>query len=405
MKIIALEAENVKKLRYVWLEPDGTLQVIGGRNAQGKSSVLDAVWLALGGGDASRNIGRPVRDGETTAKVMLDLGDIIVTRTWDTKGSKLKVTRSDHTEIKAPQGILDALVGKLSFDPLEFTRMNARAQRDTLLGLIDLPIDLDALDTARQQAFDERTQIGRDEKALGEIPKVEKGAPTEEASPSELIAKIREIEAANYQITQTAAYHESAVERAKSLKETIAQLTADLAQQEQDVTRLAAEVATAGNPKSTAELEAQLADLETHNVTARANSTALAKAAEAKALRKAYDTKTMEIQKIDADKAAALATAVMPVPGLGITSEGLTYQGVPLSQASSAEQIRVSLAMGMALNPRLKMLMIHDGSLLDTDSMTAIHTQATEHGYQILVERVGDGDEGAIILEDGEIVQ
>ena len=82
MKIIRLTAENVKRLRAVEITPDGTLQVVTGRNAQGKSSVLDAIWLALGGGTAARDTPRPVRDGEERASVTLDLGDLTVTRTW-----------------------------------------------------------------------------------------------------------------------------------------------------------------------------------------------------------------------------------------------------------------------------------------------------------------------------------
>lgn len=82
MKIIELQAENVKRLRAVDITPDGTLQVIGGRNAQGKSSVLDAVWLALGGGKAAKETPLPIRDGQEKASVRLDLGDLIVTRSW-----------------------------------------------------------------------------------------------------------------------------------------------------------------------------------------------------------------------------------------------------------------------------------------------------------------------------------
>ena len=40
----------MKRLKAVDITPDGTLQIITGRNAQGKTSVLDAIWLALGGG-------------------------------------------------------------------------------------------------------------------------------------------------------------------------------------------------------------------------------------------------------------------------------------------------------------------------------------------------------------------
>ena len=79
MKIVELQAENVKRLKAVEITPDGTMQVIGGRNAQGKSSVLDAIWLALGGGKASKETPLPIRDGEDKASVRLDLGDLVVT--------------------------------------------------------------------------------------------------------------------------------------------------------------------------------------------------------------------------------------------------------------------------------------------------------------------------------------
>ena len=50
IKINRLEAENIKRVKAVMIEPtaDG-LTVIGGNNRQGKSSVLDAIMWALGG--------------------------------------------------------------------------------------------------------------------------------------------------------------------------------------------------------------------------------------------------------------------------------------------------------------------------------------------------------------------
>lgn len=87
MRIVKLQAENVKRLKCVEITPDGSTVVISGRNAQGKTSVLDSIWLALGGGAAARTTVRPIRDGEKRASVTLDLEEIIVTRTWTLKGS------------------------------------------------------------------------------------------------------------------------------------------------------------------------------------------------------------------------------------------------------------------------------------------------------------------------------
>lgn len=99
----------------------------------------------------------------------------------------------------------------------------------------------------------------------------------------------------------------------------------------------------------------------------------------------------------------ALEKAAMPVPGLGFDDDGVTYGGVPLDQASGAEQLRVSLAIAMACSPTLRDIWIKDGSLLDDDSLEALRQLASEKDYRVWVERVGDGDDGALIIEDGAV--
>ena len=50
MKINKLEIENVKRVKAVKIEPsENGLTIIGGRNNQGKTSVLDSIAWALGG--------------------------------------------------------------------------------------------------------------------------------------------------------------------------------------------------------------------------------------------------------------------------------------------------------------------------------------------------------------------
>ena len=50
VKITSLELENVKRIRACAITPtQNGLTVIGGRNNQGKTSVLDAIAWALGG--------------------------------------------------------------------------------------------------------------------------------------------------------------------------------------------------------------------------------------------------------------------------------------------------------------------------------------------------------------------
>ena len=402
MKIIELRAENIKRLKAVEIAPDGTMQVIGGRNAQGKSSVLDAIWLALGGGKASKETPLPIRDGETKASVRLDLGDLIVTRSWTQKGTTLKVENADGAAYSSPQAMLDGLVGQLSFDPLAFTRLSAREQREALLKLVDLPVDVDALDTKRQLAYEYRTEIGRQGKALGDVPAIDDDLPNIEQSASEIIAQIRAAEEHN---RNHAAWRRQSDTAGDEIADVDRQIEALQRKRERlvDDRNTAQTWLSENSVASTDDLEAQLSSVEDTNARIRANNAAKAKLAEKTELRAQYEDATREIESLDQQKADALAKATFPVEGLGFDESGVTYQGVPLSQASSAEQIRVSLAMGMALNPKLRVLMIKDGSLLDADSMAAIRKQVAEKDYQLLIERVGDADKGAVIIEDGGV--
>ena len=59
VKINKLEIENVKRIKAVKLEPTANgLTVIGGRNNQGKTSVLDSIAWALAGRKHSCHPGR-----------------------------------------------------------------------------------------------------------------------------------------------------------------------------------------------------------------------------------------------------------------------------------------------------------------------------------------------------------
>ena len=408
MKIIELQAENVKRLRAVEIRPDGTLQVIGGRNAQGKSSVLDAIWLALGGGKAAKETTLPIRDGEERASVRLDLGDLVITRSWTRKGTSLKVTNAEGASYSSPQGMLDALVGRLSFDPLEFTRLSAKDQREALLGLVDLGIDIDELARQRAVFFAERSEVGRRGKAIGDVH-VDDDLPVEETSAQDIIRQIREAEAQNRQADDAMSDYEATtreVEQMEARVDTLRQQLTDAegslyaASQRKEMKLKAMQkfVKVDVSP-----LEDELEGVEELNQKIRANNWARKQAEHKDDMRRDYELLTEKIRKLDEHKEKALAASAFPVAGLGFDDAGVTYNGVPFSQASSAEQIRVSVAMAMAMNPKLRVLRIKDGSLLDDDAMTALREQVAENDFQLWIERVGDADEGAVIISDGEV--
>ena len=83
MKIVELKSENFKRLQAVHIEPDGNVVQITGRNAQGKSSVLDVIHSTLGGKDCCPS--KPIRKGQKSAKNTLKLSggeELTVVRTF-----------------------------------------------------------------------------------------------------------------------------------------------------------------------------------------------------------------------------------------------------------------------------------------------------------------------------------
>jgi len=401
VKIISLTAENIKRLKAVEIvpDPDGNLVIIAGRNGQGKTSVLDAIWFALGGGAATRETDRVIRDGEDSATVTLDIEDFIITRTWKGDKSTLKVTLPDGSRPASPQKVLDGLLGKLSFDPLGFARLHQREQLDTLLSLTGL--DFSMIDRRRAQAFETRTDVNRLvrdlEAQLKDAPVPPKGTPDEELNAATIIESVnRANDWQRYVADKTSTIADA--------QRRIAELERELDDERRRLEDAAHLLAQAPDPlPDPAVYAAQLEDLEATNRNVRAKKER-ASLDERLGKQMADATHlTSEIRTLDQQKEDMIKAADMPVKGLGLDEDGVTYLGVPFKQCSSAEQLRVSVAMAMALNPALRVIRITDGSLLDSSSLAVIEDMAQRHDFQVWIEKVDESGEVGVIIEDGEV--
>lgn len=422
MKILALQAENIKRLRAVNIRPDGSVVTIRGGNGQGKTSVLDAIQFALGGKGSTPP--KVIREGQDSAQVVLDLGEIIVTRKWTSNDkSYLEVRGKDGGAFRSPQAMLDKLTGTLSFDPLAFMRYEPRKQAEVLRELSGL--NFDELTAQREHLYGMRTdanaEVRRLAAAVERLPMVS-DAPDEEVSVAELLRQQTAafaIRDANQKTRTAHKEHAKSVATSETrilgLQEKIATLEKELAaarttlESESNVLDMARDAIEA-NALSVATLvepdlngiAKQLAESEGHNLAVRRKKErAAVKKEHGAAVARAMKV-DQSISELDAKRKQMLSDATMPVPGLSFTEEGVLLNELPLAQASGAEQLRVSLAMGLALNPKLKVLLIRDGSLLDENSLKLVAEMAEKADAQIWLEVVGRGDETGVIIEDGE---
>ena len=408
-KIIELRAENIKRLKAVYIRADGKSVVIGGKNAAGKSSVLDAIMLALAGGRAACT--DPIRHGERKAltRVRLDNG-LTVERSYTKSGSYLEVTVEDDIVVRSPQAMLDKLCGTLAFDPLAFIAMTAKQQADTLRVLAG--IDFAELDRDRAVAFSDRTVANREAKSararLDAMP--EYMVPADAEGASDLYAKLQEALSHNEGLTDLQKIAESTDGDLTRCEATIARLEADLVTAKESWNTLniarGAAVKAVTDYGPAIDVSDTQAKLEAASETQRqidANAARAVGVEEVRAAEDAAEALDDKVKACDAAKAKAIEEASLPVAGLLFDDDEALFNGVPLAQASSAEQLLLSLEITAALDPELRVVLVHDASLLDDENMKVLADFAEKRDYQVWIERVGTGDECTVIIEDGSV--
>lgn len=395
MRIVKLTAENIKKLVAVEITPTGDVVKISGKNGAGKSSVLDSIMFALGGKEAIQS--KPVRSGEDKGLIRLDLGDIIVERRFTAGGenSTLTVTNKEGAKFGSPQKVLDELIGRLAFDPLEFLRMEPKKQSETLRDLVGM--DFTEMDTERKKAFDDRTEFGRQYKSLKaqrDGIKFDPAGAKEEVSSTTLLEEYNKAKTSNDEIDKA---NRELVETQKLIAELetkLSDLYAKVPVLEKAVDRAFIDLK---------DFQVKITNLDTSNSNARAFKQAQALDLQLADVEKKGKDCGAKIDGIDKDKADLLAACSMPVPGLSLGEGVVLYNDIPINQASTAEQLRVSIAMAMAMNPKLRVLRITDGSLLDSTSMKLIEEMAGKNDYQVWLEVVDETGSVGICIEDGAV--
>jgi predicted ATPase len=395
--IVSLRAENTKRLSVVEINADGQdVVIVGGRNGQGKSSVLDSIEMAFAGKRAMPD--EPIRQGTDRAVIVARTQDYIVERRITPGGQTVKVTAADGSKLSSPQKVLDQILSDIAFDPMAFINAKPKAQAATLAEVVG--IDIDAAAAKRAEIFNDRTVVNRRVKEMeAQAKPVDPEAPAEEVSISELMRQIQEGER---QVRAMEDHHAQMIQVQREIADLQDRLSA-LLQREQDLSAYAD-----GMPDPNGmlpELRSRLEDAERLNALARERIAQEQLAANVAGARSRAEELTKALEAHDAAQAKALAESKLPVEGLGFTADGVSLNGIPLAQASTAEQLRVSVALALAQSPGLRVAMIKDGSLLDRDSLALVAQMAAEAGAQCWIERVGDGEEVSVVIEDGTVAE
>jgi len=435
MHIKGITVNNFMRLGMVTLQLNGKNLVIGGMNEQGKSSLLNSFWVALGGSDAmdALDITKPIKNGAKDSRIELDLGDLIIKRKWiknEESGAVnmyLEVVTPQGAKYPSPQKMLDALMGKM-FDPFEFSEKKAKEQRELLLNLVDLgDFSLEGNAAERKTVFDKRTEVNRDvlrlSKQLEGKPALAEDVPAEEVSISSILEEQQEAQklkeqndAVRRELQGLIQDHDTLDGAIKGKVSLIDTLKRQLASHEEelltwrgDMDKLMAkgkeqhEKVKALKDPDMEIFTTKLQELEQTNSKVREKKARAAIQEELSKVQLESDTLTNKIKLLDAAKDKALRGAKFPVEGLSIDDEAITFKDVPLGQCSTEEKMRVCIAIAMAMSPQLKVIRISRAESLDPKNFQVITEMAAAGGYQLLMEKVGDPGDMGIIIEDGMV--
>ena len=416
VKITALEAENVKRIKAVAFAPSPTgLTLVGGNNNQGKTSVLDALAWALGGERFRPDAAQ--RDGAVAPahlKVTLSNGVVV-----ERKGKNASLTVTDPTGRRSGQQLLNAFVEPLALDLPRFMDASDKEKADILLRIIGIGAELHTRDLEIKGLYDKRTftgQLAAQKKHFAEEMISYPEAPDEPVSASELIRQQQDILARNGENQRLRAQYaeleqqvQQCVDELKRTRERIATLQQLADELDAKHTKLFNQRETARKTvsqlqdESTAELEASIRDIEETNRKVRANLEKARAEDEAAQYASDYDKLTGQIEDKRAERMALLNGADLPLPGLSVEDGVLTYNGKRWRDMSGSDQLRVATAIVRRLNPDCGFVLLDKLEQMDLTTLTEFAAWLEAEGLQAIATRVSTGSECQIIIEDGMV--
>ena len=409
VKITALEAENVKRIKAVALTPAPTgLTLVGGNNNQGKTSVLDALAWALGGEKF-----RPAaaqRDGAVAPahlRVVLSNGVVV-----ERKGKNSNLTVTDPTGRRSGQQLLNAFVEPLALDLPRFMEASDKEKADILLRIIGIGNELHIRDMEIKSIYDKRTftgQLAQQKKHFADELISYPDAPEQPLSASDLIRQQQEILARNGENQRKRSQLSQLESKSQTLAQRREQLEAELARLTEEQTALTTDLyadrksAEDLQDESTVELEASIQSIEETNRKVRANLEKARAEDEAKHYAEKYDRLTEAIAQKRKERLDLLNGADLPLPELSVEDGALTYKGKRWRDMSGSDQLRVAAAIVRRLNPDCGFVLLDKLEQMDMTTLEEFGRWLEAEGLQAIATRVSTGSECQIIIEDGMV--
>jgi len=419
MKIYEIQSDNFKKLS-VNLLMDGKGVTITGKNGVGKSTFIDAIFTTLTGKEIPD---APIQKGKASAKNTVKIKDdegniIVVERSFSSEKNILTVKTSAGAKYSSPQKFLNDTIGNISFDPFEFINQEPRHQKKFIMDLCNL--DFTNLEAKKKDLLIQKDSIDKNiitlenelfsdiHPDLSEYQLIKD--TTEPLKKVQLAGQIQQVvNNLNNEIRTKNEFINNAGSRIYDIDEQIKKLTGE--KENLDIKRNSAAVdrdkfieeLSAIEIPDVSNIEKELQDIEDFNKKVQERIAFQNKENKLEYEKTSLQEVNDSIKKLEQNRIDMIKSVKMPVQNLEFTDDGLLFEGLPLdvNQISKAKLIEIGLKISMALNPKLRIMRIKDGSLFDSEMLAIVRNACKDNDYQLFLEKVTDDSEIGFVLEEG----
>lgn len=441
-----LEAEHFKNISKRIVEIGGRSLLITGPNGGGKSSIIQAL---LSGINPKIQATDPIQKGEKKGSTKVVFAGMIngqhetytleMFYTPANKKGRIVLTGADGEDIKSPKEKLKSIIGNISFDIFKFLKDSKPDQIKVLKELSGVRVDIDKLDMQRKKIFDERTFLTRktdeDEAVMnnhGMTPEdIDLYSQTKdiELLQRDMDSVSKKLTDWNGVVAKTAEYKKEfevdLPEKAADINNIMLEKEAKIKELQKELEEKREELIILSEQKAKAhqqyekgkswleknqepnakEISANLSAALLHNQKCEKVTELAEKQKVLRENKQKLEKMNKDIEAIDAQKDKLLKNSKLPIEGLTFTEDNVFMDGLPLEegQINTAKLIDVGLEVSMALNPNLRVVFLHEGSLFDKESLAHLTKRVEERGYQLIAEIVTDDTEVDIKFVEEEI--
>lgn len=440
-KVQTLKVKDFKNIENLEIDFNGKSVFLIGENAQNKSSIIQAIWLALSRIKAPT---QPVHEGKDEASIMVVIGNdskqYTVERIFKQDGAEtLEITSPDGFKTSKVAN-LQTLVGDIGFDIMKFVQLCAtipgrREQVKMIRAFLpeDANKSIDLMDEEVKGIKDERTEINKSIAKLKAVIKPDafsEGDLEKYANPVSVTKLMEEYKAGQEfnskleaALNLKAEHEKKIVELKESVKnvsesavKAIEELDKEYAAKvlkiKTDSEKAIDEAAQAGTKlensvkaieeetkdvqiKPIATIQEQINDSEAHNSKHKEIIDHNANVKELERQTHLYITRGQSMEEIAQKRQDLIVKCSLPVEHLTFNDDHLLYRGLPLEEETqcTSELMEIGMKLAIAKNPACKIVRIDRAESLGADRLARMKELGKEAGFQMFYEEVKRGQE------------